>query len=68
MFIGFIVDAVNEVTNIDKSNISDPPKMGNNYVNSYITGVGKLENKVVLLLNTQKMLSEKEIELITKMD
>jgi len=66
--IGFIVDAVNEVTKIDKSNISDPPKMGTDYVNSYITGVGKIGSKVVLLLNTQKMLSEKEIELITNIE
>jgi purine-binding chemotaxis protein CheW len=63
--IGFIVDSVNEVTNIDKSNISDPPRMGADYVNTYLTGIAKLSNKVVLLLNTQKMLSEKEIELIT---
>ncbi|MBP1925768.1 purine-binding chemotaxis protein CheW [Sedimentibacter acidaminivorans] len=63
--IGFIVDAVNEVTNIEKSSISQPPKMGKDYVNTYITGVAKLGNKVVLLLNTQKMLSESELELIT---
>lgn len=68
VFIGFIVDSVNEVTKIDKSNISAPPKMGTDYVNSYITGVGKLDNKVVLLLNTQKMLSEKEIETITNLE
>lgn len=66
--IGFIVDSVNEVTNIEKSNISDPPRMGSDYVNTYITGVAKLGNKVVLLLNTQKMLSEKEIELITNIN
>lgn len=66
--IGFIVDAVNEVTNIERSNISDPPRMGTDYVNTYITGIAKLGNKVVLLLNTQKMLSEKEIELITNIE
>ncbi len=63
--IGFIVDSVNEVTNIEKSNISEPPKMGRDYVNTYITGVAKIGDKVVLLLDTQKMLSEREIELIT---
>lgn len=63
--IGFIVDAVNEVTNIEKNSISQPPKMGRDYVNNYITGIAKIGNKVVLLLNTQKMLSESELELIT---
>jgi len=64
IFIGFIVDAVNEVINIDKKNISEPPKMGLDYVNSYIIGVGKINNKVILLLDTQKILSEKEVQLI----
>ena len=68
VYVGFIVDAVNEVTMIDKGNISDPPRMGADYVNSYITGVAKLGNKVVLLLNTQKMLSEKELELIVNVE
>lgn len=65
VYIGFIVDAVNEVINIDKSNIAEPPRMGSDYVNNYIVGVGKVGNKVVLLLNTQKILSENEVELIT---
>jgi len=68
VYIGFIVDAVNEVTNIEKSNISDPPKMGRDYENRYVTGVAKIVNKVVLLLDTQKMLSEKEIELVTNIN
>lgn len=63
--IGFIVDAVNEVISIDESNISEPPKVSLDYVSSYIIGVGKINNKVILLLNTQKILSEKEVELVT---
>ncbi|WP_326910465.1 chemotaxis protein CheW [Sedimentibacter sp. MB31-C6] len=68
VFIGFIVDSVNEVTNIDKNNISEPPKMGVDYINSYITGVAKQENKIILLLNTQKLLNEKEVEMVTSFD
>jgi len=62
--IGFIVDAVNEVISIDESNISEPPKISMDYVNTYIVGVGKINSKVILLLNTQKLLTEKEVELI----
>jgi len=67
-FIGFIVDSVDEVAKIYEDNISNPPKMGSDYVNTYITGIAKLDNKIVLLINLKKMLSEKEIELITKLD
>lgn len=62
LYFGFIVDSVNEVTNICADNISDPPQMGNNYVNTYITGIAKLDNKLVILIDLKKILNEKEIE------
>ncbi|MEL7649216.1 MAG: chemotaxis protein CheW [Sedimentibacter sp.] len=64
-YMGFIVDSVDEVAKIREDNISNPPRMGSDYVNTYITGIAKLENKIVLLMNLKKMLSEKEIEMIT---
>ncbi|MDF2676120.1 MAG: CheW protein [Bacillota bacterium] len=63
--IGYIVDAVNEVTNIEKANISEPPKMGTTYVNKFLIGVAKINDKITLLLDTQKMLSEEELELVS---
>nr|WP_300092996.1 chemotaxis protein CheW [Sedimentibacter sp.] len=67
-YIGFIVDSVDEVAKISEANISNPPKMGSDYVSTYITGIAKLENKIVLLMNLKKMLNEKEIEMITNLD
>lgn len=67
-YIGFIVDEVNEVTNIDNENISDPPKMGSDYTNTFITGIAKLNNCIVLLIDLKKVLDEKEIELITNVN
>jgi purine-binding chemotaxis protein CheW len=68
IYIGFIVDSVSEVLSIDKKDISKPPAIGRDYVNSYITGIGKVNGNVVLLLDTQKILSEKEVELITNLE
>ncbi|MGD9569218.1 MAG: chemotaxis protein CheW [Sedimentibacter sp.] len=67
-YIGFIVDSVNEVTNIYNDNISKPPKMGADYVNTYITGIAKLNNNIVLLIDLKKVLNEKELEFITNID
>jgi len=64
-YFGFIVDSVDEVAKINEDNISDPPKMGSDYINRYITGIAKLQNNIVLLINLKKMLSENEIEEIT---
>ena len=67
-YIGFIVDSVNEVTNIYNENISNPPQMGADYVNTYITGIAKLNNGIVLLIDLKKILNEKELDLITSID
>jgi purine-binding chemotaxis protein CheW len=64
-FIGFIVDSVNEVTSIYQDNISDPPRMGADYVNTYITGIAKSNSNIILLIDLKKILNEKELELIT---
>lgn len=63
--IGFIVDSVDEVTTIEDDNISPPPVVSKDRTNAYLAGIGKLENKVVLLLNTEKILSEAEIEKVS---
>jgi len=65
-YIGFIVDSVNEVINIYKDNISNPPQMGNDYVNTYIIGIAKVNNNIVLLMDLKKILNEQELGLITQ--
>lgn len=64
-YIGFIVDSVNEVTNIQNESISNPPHMGSDYINTYITGIAKLNSGIVLLMDLKKVLNDKEMELIT---
>lgn len=61
-FVGFIVDAVDEVTDIDDSQIAPPPRFSENVVNNFLTGIGKLHGKVVLLINSKKILSNHEFE------
>ncbi|WP_312643835.1 chemotaxis protein CheW [Hydrogenoanaerobacterium sp.] len=61
-YIGFIVDAVDEVTDIDEKDICPPPQIMGENRNTFITGVGKLSDKVVLLLDTMKILDKDEVE------
>ncbi|WP_411676509.1 chemotaxis protein CheW [Caproicibacter sp.] len=60
-FMGFIVDAVDEVTDIDEDNISPAPKVSRDITNRYLTGIGQIGEKVVLLLDAAKILSENEL-------
>lgn len=64
--IGFIVDEVDEVTDISDKLISPPPRMSSDYVNTYLTGIGKLEKKVVLLINTLRLLGNDDFELLSE--
>jgi purine-binding chemotaxis protein CheW len=61
---GFIVDAVDEVTRIDDENISMPLKASTEESHAYLNGIAKLENKVVLLLDTDKILDNEKVHSI----
>lgn len=59
--VGFIVDGVEEVTDIPPEEISPPPSMSSDHVNEYLTGIGRHNNKIVLLLDAHKILSEDQL-------
>jgi purine-binding chemotaxis protein CheW len=62
--IGFIVDEVNEVLRIESSIIEQPPEMTTNVDSAFINGVAKLENRLLILLDLDKILtSNEELEL-----
>lgn len=63
--IGFIVDEVDAVTDIDNENISPPPKLSNDQTSTFLTGVAKVESKVVLLISTSMLLSEETVSLLS---
>lgn len=62
--IGLIVDAVAEVLNIGEENIVPPPSYKSGFHNRFIKGIGKVGNDVKLLLDCEKIISEKEMESI----
>ena len=63
--MGFVVDSVDSVTDIDDERISPPPKLSGGQERDYLTGIAKLENTVVLLISTTKLLGSDELAVIT---
>lgn len=59
--IGFIVDRVEEVSSIDPSNLSEPPKFGNNVDTDFISGVAQVEEDVVMILDVLKLFEADEL-------
>ncbi len=60
--VGFIVDTVDEVLDIDDKDISPVPRLSDAKTRKFIKGVGKTPKKIVMLLDAQKMLNDDEIK------
>lgn len=60
--VGFVVDAVREVLRIKESTIEPPPAIVAAVGAEYIKGVGKLHDRLLILLELDKLLSESELD------
>lgn len=64
--IGIIVDAVNEVVDIAHNEIEPPPSFGTGIRPDFISGMAKRNDRFVILLNVDKVLSVDEMEALSK--
>lgn len=58
--IGIIVDAVSEVLRISRDQIAPPPPTVTGSDRNYLTGLVNLENRLLILLNLDKLLGDEE--------
>ncbi len=63
--MGVIVDDVSEVLSFTDEEIEPPPAFGSGVQADFITGMGKLDDCVVILLDIAKVLSGAEIETLS---
>lgn len=59
--VGLIVDAANDVIDINQDAIEPPPEVIGTLEVEYIRGVAKLDKRLLILLNLQKVLSQEEV-------
>ena len=59
--VGVVVDAVNEVLDIQTSDIEPAPAFGARIRTDFIEGMGKVNGKLVILLNVNHVLSVDEL-------
>ena len=62
--IGIVVDAVSEVLNIKGEDIEDTPSFGTSLTTDYILGMAKMEGGVKILLDINRVLTERESEMM----
>ncbi len=58
--VGVIVDEVSEVLRLPTSSIDPPPAIIAGITAEYLRGVGKLQDRLLILLDLEKILTERE--------
>ena len=56
--IGYIVDSVAECDQIPDSCIITPPQARKAYHQKYISGIGKVQDKIILILDCEKLIAD----------
>src|SRR5258708_6876585 len=64
MVLGFIVDSVSEVLRIPATTVAPPPRLGK-IERHFVSGVGKLENRLLILLDVNRIMGGQEIQACT---
>lgn len=59
--MGIVVDAVSDVYNFAKTDMKDPPDFGQQVNTEFIKGLVTVDEKMIILLNINKLLSVNEI-------
>ena len=64
--VGALVDAVNEVLEIEKDKIEKPPRIGMRISNEIIEGIGKREDEFIIILNMNRLFAPDELAIAQK--
>jgi purine-binding chemotaxis protein CheW len=62
--IGIIVDSVSEVLDIKSGEIEETPSLGQGIDTDFIMGLGKAKDKIIILLDIERVLSSEEMEIV----
>lgn len=58
--VGFIVDDASQVLTMDTKQIENPHELITGVDRQYITGIGKVDEKIIIMLDLEKILTEEE--------
>jgi len=65
MIVGFVVDGVSEVLRIQSNTVEPPPAVVSGVDSEYISGVGKLDDRLLILIDLDKLLTFEEQQSLT---
>ena len=60
--MGLKVQEVIEITNLNQKDLNDTPEITKNIDSNYIKGIAKLKDDLIIIINTNSLMKDKEIE------
>ncbi|MEE4295577.1 MAG: chemotaxis protein CheW [Wenzhouxiangella sp.] len=64
--VGIVIDSVSEVLEIDADHINPPPKMGAKIARDFISGMARIDENFIVLLNPQTALLPEELDALSE--
>ncbi|WP_028325351.1 chemotaxis protein CheW [Desulfatirhabdium butyrativorans] len=62
--LGALVDSVQEVFEMEASQIEPPPRMGTRWKTEFIKGIGKRNDQLIIILDIDRVFSSNELSLL----
>ncbi len=62
--MGFLVDAVSDVLDLNAKDIQPPPEMGNTVDITFVAGIGNSNDHLVTLLDIDRVLTDDEVKAV----
>jgi len=66
--LGALVDSVQEVFELEPSQIEPAPRIGTKLRTEFILGMGKRDDQFVIILDVDKVFSSEDIEIVQNLD
>jgi len=66
--VGIIVDSVSEVLNIKNGEIEDTPSFGQGIDTDFLMGLGKVNEKIIILLDIEQILSSEVMDIVKQIE
>jgi len=64
--MGMVVDSVSDVITLTPDQVKPPPEMGTAFNTDYLIGLGTLDERMLILIDIDKLMSSAEMGLIEK--
>jgi purine-binding chemotaxis protein CheW len=65
--VGMVVDSVSDVTTLTPEQVKPAPEMGTAFSTDYMIGLGTIDERMLILVNIDKLMSSSEMGLMEQL-